>query len=70
MRPAETAARNWRGCWANVRLRRSGRSAVLGTFFFDLPTDEERETIWGIYLKKHGVSGGQPNDKGWTGLIV
>jgi len=27
------------------------RRFTLGTFFFDLPTADERETIWGIYLK-------------------
>ncbi len=29
------------------------RRFTLGTFFFDLPTAEERETIWRIYLKKY-----------------
>jgi hypothetical protein len=46
------------------------RRFTLGTFFFDLPTAEERETIWGIYLKKYGVSGELPNDEGWTGAEI
>jgi serine/threonine protein kinase len=43
---------------------------TLGTFFFDLPTAEERETIWEIYLTKYNVSGELPNDEGWTGAEI
>jgi hypothetical protein len=46
------------------------RRFTLGTFFFDLPTAEERETIWGIYLKKYNVSRNLPNDEGWTGAEI
>jgi len=46
------------------------RRFTLGTFFFDLPTAEERETIWGIYLKKYDVSGDLPDDEGWTGAEI
>jgi SpoVK/Ycf46/Vps4 family AAA+-type ATPase len=46
------------------------RRFTLGTFFFDLPTADERETIWKIYLKKYGVSGELPNDEGWTGAEI
>jgi len=46
------------------------RRFTLGTFFFDLPTAEERETIWQIYLKKYGVSGDLPDDDGWTGAEI
>ncbi len=46
------------------------RHFTLGTFFFDLPTADERETIWGIYLKKYDVSGQLPNDEGWTGAEI
>src|SRR5208337_4262380 len=46
------------------------RRFTMGTFFFDLPTAEERETIWGIYLKKYNVSGDLPNDEGWTGAEI
>ena len=43
---------------------------TLGTFFFDLPTADEQETIWRIYLKKYGVSGELPSDEGWTGTEI
>jgi SpoVK/Ycf46/Vps4 family AAA+-type ATPase len=43
---------------------------TLGTFFFDLPTADERETIWRIHLKKYNVSGELPNDEGWTGAEI
>src|SRR5208282_5863900 len=46
------------------------RRFTLGTFFFDLPTADERETIWRIYLKKYSVSGEIPNDEGWTGAEI
>lgn len=46
------------------------RRFTLGTFFFDLPTPEERETIWRIYLKKYEVSGDLPDDDGWTGAEI
>jgi len=46
------------------------RRFTLGTFFFDLPTAEERETIWQIYLKKFGVDGELPEDGGWTGAEI
>ena len=46
------------------------RRFTLGTFFFDLPTAEERETIWRIYLNKYGVSGELPDDDGWTGAEI
>jgi hypothetical protein len=46
------------------------RRFTLGTFFFDLPTAEERETIWRIYLKNYGVSGDLPDDEGWTGAEI
>jgi SpoVK/Ycf46/Vps4 family AAA+-type ATPase len=46
------------------------RRFTLGTFFFDLPTEEEREIIWQIYFKKYGVTGELPNDEGWTGAEI
>jgi SpoVK/Ycf46/Vps4 family AAA+-type ATPase len=42
----------------------------LGTFFFDLPTAEERDAIWQIYLEKFGVTGDLPDDEGWTGAEI
>ncbi len=49
-----------------------------GTFFFDLPTPEERRAIWKLYLAKFdigcGVSWGAAstatNDEGWTGAEI
>jgi SpoVK/Ycf46/Vps4 family AAA+-type ATPase len=46
------------------------RRFTLGTFFFDLPSAEEREAIWKIYLRKYGVSGDLPDDEGWTGAEI
>ena len=46
------------------------RRFTLGTFFFDLPTAKERETIWQIYLKKYDVAGDLPDDEGWTGAEI
>jgi hypothetical protein len=46
------------------------RRFTLGTFFFDLPTEEEREIIWQIYLRKYDVSGELPDDEGWTGAEI
>lgn len=47
------------------------RRFSFGTFFFDLPTEEERESIWKIYVKKYSLAGdnsrGKINDEGWTG---
>lgn len=47
------------------------RRFTLGTFFFDLPTTEEREVIWDLYLKKFSLKGKDlPNDEGWTGAEI
>jgi len=46
------------------------RRFTLGTFFFDLPTAEEREAIWKIYRQKYQVSGPLPTDEGWTGAEI
>jgi hypothetical protein len=46
------------------------RRFTLGTFFFDLPSPEERVAIWKIYLAKYGVSGEIPDDDGWTGAEI
>ncbi|MBV9081212.1 MAG: hypothetical protein JOZ62_00945 [Acidobacteriaceae bacterium] len=46
------------------------RRFTLGTYFFDLPTAEEREQIWKIYETRYGVSGERPNDDGWTGAEI
>ena len=46
------------------------RRFTLGTFFFDLPSPEERVAIWNIYTAKYGVSGDLPEDDGWTGAEI
>ena len=46
------------------------RRFTLGTFFFDLPDAEERESIWGIYREKWGRCGERPEDEGWTGAEI
>ena len=49
------------------------RRFTLGTFFFDLPTEEERESIWSLYLSKHEIPKNRskrPKDAGWTGAEI
>lgn len=51
------------------------RRFTLGTFFFDLPTQQERNSIWDIYLAKYNIptpskSGPLPDDNGWTGAEI
>jgi len=46
------------------------RRFTYGTFFFDLPTAEEREACWNIYCKTYSVGGDIPDDEGWTGAEV
>lgn len=46
------------------------RRFTLGTFFFDLPTEDERKAIWNVYLKKYNLSGKLPNDASWTGAEI
>lgn len=45
------------------------RRFKLGTFFFDLPTDDEKEALWSLYLKKFNITGERmiiPPDTDWT----
>ncbi|MBK7925988.1 MAG: hypothetical protein IPJ98_00425 [Bryobacterales bacterium] len=46
------------------------RRFTLGTFFFDLPSAEERRSIWEIYLKRWNLRGDLPKDEGWTGAEI
>lgn len=50
------------------------RRFQFGTFFFDLPSAEEREAIWLIYATKYRLMGPQtrerPKDEGWTGAEI
>jgi hypothetical protein len=47
------------------------RRYTLGTFFFDLPTDDERKDIWQIWKRKYDIAGYKlPDDEGWTGAEI
>ena len=51
------------------------RRFTFGTFFFDLPTQEELVGIWTLYIKKYGITKAQVDaekleDKDWTGAEV
>lgn len=55
-----------------VELRRRFN---FGTFFFDLPTKEERDAIWKIFFKKYemplaSLVRNKPEDDGWTGAEI
>ncbi len=43
-----------------------------GIFFVDLPGDEQRATIWDIYLDQFGIDKSQakPDDSNWTGAEI
>jgi len=45
----------------------------LGTFYFDVPTKDERDSIWSIYLKKFDLTefaADKPDDTNWTGAEI
>jgi hypothetical protein len=51
------------------------RRFTSGTFFFDLPNQEEREMIWPIYVKKFDIDSYVPENEwdlanGWTGAEI
>lgn len=48
------------------------RRFTLGTFYFDLPTLEERAAIWAIYRKAYSIDDADlpPEDKDWTGAEI
>lgn len=46
------------------------RRFTLGTFFFDLPTAEEREAIWNIYEQRWQLTGERPDNDAWTGAEI
>ena len=47
------------------------RRFTFGTFFFDLPTAEERKLIWDLYLGKYALPQEPlPPDDGWTGAEI
>ncbi len=43
-----------------------------GVFFVDLPTADQRELIWKIYLEQFAIDADQPrtDDEGWTGAEI
>ena len=45
------------------------RRFTYGTWFFDLPTAEERIAIWDLYRQKYGLDPADtlPDDENWTG---
>lgn len=47
------------------------RRFTMGTFFFDLPDEQERAVIWDIYRKKFQLEDPElPDDAGWTGAEI
>lgn len=48
------------------------RRFTLGTFFVDLPTEEDRATIWPIWIKRFDLAKKQPlpDCDGWTGAEI
>jgi hypothetical protein len=47
------------------------RRFTVGTMFFDLPTADERQTIWSIYLDKYSLDKQDlPKADGWTGAEI
>src|SRR5213596_318187 len=46
------------------------RRFTLGTFFFDLPSAEERRAIWNIYVNRWRLTGELPDDEGWTSAEI
>jgi hypothetical protein len=46
------------------------RRFTLGTFFFNLPSAEERKAIWQIYRDRWNLDGKLPDDDGWTGAEI
>lgn len=47
------------------------RRFTVGTMFFDLPTEEERDIIWNIYTKAYKLPKQKlPDTEGWTGAEI
>ena len=42
----------------------------FGVWFFDLPTEEERDAMWKMYAARYGVPDERPADAGWTGAEI
>jgi hypothetical protein len=48
------------------------RRFKLGTYYFDLPTKDEKPSIWGIHMTAFGLDIKQemPDDEGWSGANI
>lgn len=47
------------------------RRFTRGTFFFDLPSKDERRAIWSLYARKYELDiTALPDDEGWTGAEI
>lgn len=46
------------------------RRFTLGTFFFPLPSAEDRKMIWAIYENRFKLTGEKPRDENWTGAEI
>lgn len=47
------------------------RRFALGTWYFDLPDQEERESIWDLYIEKFKLEDQKkPNDTEWSGAEI
>jgi hypothetical protein len=73
-----TAVTNDNGLWIATSNKVSNLSPALRSrfsdvFFFDLPTEDELEVIWSIWLRKFGRDKKheqRPNDDGWVGRNI
>jgi hypothetical protein len=46
------------------------RRRAAATFFVDLPSIEEQDSIWKVYEKKYDLTGPRPECAGWTGAEI
>jgi hypothetical protein len=46
------------------------RRFTYGTYFFDLPTAQERQEIWALYAKKYGLELEKIDDTDWSGADI
>lgn len=75
-----TATSNGRSLWIatcnsiNELPPELRRRFTLGTYFFDLPDEDERNSIWAIYTRKYNLivddAAEAISDAGWTGAEI
>jgi hypothetical protein len=46
------------------------RRFTFGRWFFDLPSADEKNKIWDLWIKKTGVKNDRPVDNNWTGAEI